>query len=111
MKFSGDYLYRVRVLRYPEGAFQPVGPFDPDYPEDAIWLPVPGWRPPGWRPVGNYVQIMGTDEFVWPVTNKVYGSHSTAKKRADLLESYGATAVVERSSRIIWPVNECEAVA
>lgn len=66
-------------------------------------IPTPGWQPPGWRPEGNYTEIMGTAEFVWPVTNKVYGSQSTAKKRADLLESYGATAVVERSSRIIWP--------
>ncbi|UVT31482.1 hypothetical protein SEA_SEJANUS_50 [Mycobacterium phage Sejanus] len=102
MKFSGDYLYRVRVIRYPEGAFECI-----DEAAD-VWAPTPGWRPPGWRPVGNYTQIMGTDEFVWPVTSKVYGSYSTAKKRADLLESYGATAVVERSSRITWPDNEFE---
>lgn len=53
-----------------------------------------------------YTQIMGTDEFVWPVTNKVYGSRSTAEKRRKLLESYGATAVVEQSSRITWPEVE-----
>lgn len=97
MKFSGDYLYRVRVTAYPEGAFECI-----DIEED-IWEPVPGWRPVGWRPEGNYAQIMGTSEFVWPVTNRVYGSRSTAKKRADLLEQYGATAFVERSSRIEWP--------
>ena len=34
-----------------------------------------------------------------------YASQSTAKKRADLLESYGATAVVERSTRIEWPAS------
>ncbi|BBY78892.1 hypothetical protein H7I53_18230 [Mycolicibacterium pulveris] len=106
MKFSGDYLYRVRVVRYPDGAFEPVGPFDPEHPEDAIWEPVPGWRPPGWRPTGNYTQIMGTDEFVWPVTNKVYASRATAKKRADLIESFGASVVVERSSRITWPDSD-----
>lgn len=27
----------------------------------------------------------------------------TAKNRADLLERYGATVVIERSSRIVWP--------
>ncbi|WP_261899388.1 hypothetical protein [Mycobacterium marinum] len=54
---------------------------------------------------------MGTDEFVWPVTNKVYGSRSTAQKRADLLESYGATAIVERSSRISWPDSELAAAS
>lgn len=100
MKFSGDYLYRVRVTSYPEGAFECIDE-DSDY-----WIPTPGWRPPGWRPVGNYTQMLGTEEFVWPVTNKVYGSQSTAKKRADLIESFGATAVVERSSRIIWPDPE-----
>lgn len=104
MRFTGDYLYRVRVIRYPDGAFETV---DPD---GEVWMPVPGWRPPGWRPVGNYTQIMGTDEFVWPVTNKVYASHSAAKKRADLLESCGATVVVERSSRISWPDIELAAV-
>jgi hypothetical protein len=69
---------------------------------------VPGWRPPGWRPVGEYTRILGTEEFVWPVTNKVYGSQTTAKKRAALLESFGATAVVERSSRITWPEEVSE---
>lgn len=108
MKFSGDYLYRVRVTRYPDGAFEPVSPVDPEFPEDTMWDPVPGWAPPGWRPAGDYAQIMGTTEFVWPVTNKVYGTRSTAKKRADLLESFGATAVVERSSRITWPEDVAE---
>ncbi len=98
-----DYLWRVRVTGYPDGAFQPITAVDAEHPEDAIWEPVPGWQPPGWRPQGAYTEIMGTEEFVWPVTNKVYRSRSTAKKRADLLESFGATAVVERSSRIVWP--------
>lgn len=98
-----EYLYRVRVTRYPDGAFQPIGPIDPEHPEDAEWVAVPGWAPAGWRPEGRYVELLGTSEFVWPVTNKVYQSRTTAKKRAELLESYGATAVVERSSRIEWP--------
>ncbi|AZV00698.1 hypothetical protein SEA_ENALISNAILO_44 [Gordonia phage EnalisNailo] len=98
MKFSGDYLYRVTVTAYPEGSHHEV-----DYGGEVHTEPVPGWRPPGWRPEGNYIDIMNTDEFVWPVTNQVYASRTTAKKRADLLESYGATAVVERSSRITWP--------
>lgn len=101
MKFSGDFLYRVRVTSYPDGSWEQIGD-----PEADMWIPTPGWRPPGWRPVGNYTQIMGTDEFVWPVTNQVYGSRSTATKRKKLLESYGATAVVEQSSRIVWPDPE-----
>lgn len=98
MKFSGSYLYRVRVTSFPEGSHEVV-----DYGGEEWSEPVPGWRPPAWRPVGDYTRIMGTDEFVWPVTNQVYGSRSTAKKRADLIESFGATAIVERSTRIDWP--------
>lgn len=100
MKFNGDYLYRVRVTSYPAGSYECTN-VDEDY-----WDPVPGWAPPGWRPAGRYVEMLGTSEFVWPVTNKVYGSKSTADKRRKLLESYGATAVVERSSRITWPDPE-----
>ncbi|MCT7369411.1 hypothetical protein [Mycolicibacterium llatzerense] len=100
MKFSGDYLYRVTVTAYPSGAFECVNE------EADIWIPTPGWQPPGWRPVGNYTQIMGTSEFIWPVTTHVYGSRSTAEKRRKLLQSYGATAVVEQSSRIVWPTPE-----
>lgn len=105
MKFNGDYLYRVRVLSFPAGSHEDV-----DYGGEIYSEPVPGWRPPGWRPVGNYTQIMGTDEFVWPVTHHTYGSRSTAQKRARLLESYGAAVVIERSSRITWPDTD-EAMA
>ncbi|MGE2733797.1 hypothetical protein [Mycolicibacterium vaccae] len=101
MKFSGEYLYRVRVVSYPEGSWQQIGA-----PEADMWMPTPGWRPPGWRPRGEYVRLHGTDEFVWPTTTHVWGSYKTAKKRADLIESFGATAVVERSSRITWPEPE-----
>lgn len=94
-------LYRVRVLAYPDGAFHQPNPEDDDWSE-----PTPGWSPPGWRPEGRYVEILGTSEFVWPVTNKTYHSRSTAKKRAELLESYGASAIVERSDHITWPADE-----
>lgn len=97
MKFSGSYLYRVRVVEYPEGSHEDV-----DHGGEIWSEPVPGWRPPGWRPVGNYVRLHGTDEFVWPTTTHVWGSYKTAKKRADLFEAYGAKAVVERSNRIEW---------
>ncbi len=103
MRFSGEYLYRVSVTSYPPGSHQDV-----DYGGEVFSEPVAGWRPPGWRPVGNYTQIMGTDEFVWPVTNKVYRTYRTAQQRAKLLESYGATAVVERSSRIEWPDDSAD---
>lgn len=95
---SPRYLYRVRVLSYPAGSHREVA-----YAGETFSEPVEGWEPPGWRPEGRYVELLGTTEFVWPVTNKTYHSRSTAKKRADLLISYGAEAIVERSSLVTWP--------
>lgn len=100
---SPRYLYRVVVTSYPEGSYEPVTcPLSGEVWHD----PIEGWAPPGWRPEGNYVEILGTSDFIWPVTNKTYHSRSTAKKRADLLNSYGATAIVERSNLIVWPESE-----
>ena len=101
MKFSGDFLYRVRVTSYPTGSWEQIGD-----PEADMWIPAPGWQPPGWRPVGDYVRLHGTDEFVWPTTTHVWASASTARRRVKLFESFGATAIVERSSRITWPEVE-----
>ena len=101
MKFSGDYLYRVRVTSFPVGSWEQIGDPEADY-----WIPTPGWQPPGWRPVGDYVRLHGTDEFVWPTTTHVWASASTARRRVKLFESFGATAIVERSSRITWPEVE-----
>lgn len=96
-----NYLYRVRITEYPDGAAHPVCDFGSD--EVEHWEPVPGWAPPGWKPEGNYTRMLGTSEFVWPTTNKIYRSRSTAKKRAELIESFGATAAIERSSKITLP--------
>lgn len=94
-----DYLYRVVVTKMPEGSH-----WEEELPDgDLIGGPVPGWAPAGWKPEGNYVEMLGTTEFVWPTTNKEYRSRSTAKKRADLLRRYGAECVIQRSSRITWP--------
>lgn len=91
------HLYRVRVTKYPAGSYTCINA------ELDLWEPTPGWAPPGWQPEGRYVELLGTSDFVWPVSDKTYMSRTTAKKRADLLTRYGATAVVERSSRIEWP--------
>lgn len=97
-----DYLYRVVVTRMPEGSH-----WEQEL-EDGTLVggPVDGWAPAGWKPEGNYVEIMGTTEFVWPVTNKLYKSRSTANRRAALLRRYGAECEVQRSSRITWPGDE-----
>lgn len=93
------YLYRARVIAYPEGSHVPRrAPWGEDYES-----PVPGWKPPGWEPTAEYIERLGTAEFVWPVVGRQFKNRSTVKRRVELLESFGATAVVERSSRIVWP--------
>lgn len=101
-----DYLYRVVVTKMPEGSHWEEELAD----GTLIGGPVEGWAPAGWKPEGNYVEIMGTTEFVWPVTNKEYKSRSTANKRAALLRRYGAECVVQRSSRITWPDEHIQEV-
>lgn len=96
-----DHLYRVRVITFPEGSMKPL-PSPSDDGADC-WVPVPGWAPPGWKPEGNYIKLVGTDQFVWPSTRQIYRSRSTAKRRAELLKSFGATVVIERSNKIVWP--------
>lgn len=94
-----DYLYRVVVTKMPEGSTYEIALPDGEVATELT----PGWAPAGWKPEGNYVEILGTTDFVWPTTNKEYRSRSTANKRADLLRRYGAECIVQRSSRITWP--------
>lgn len=66
----------------------------------------PGWEPENWAEERASLKKAGLmradeDEFFWPVMDKVYMSKSTAKKRADLLERYGATATAVRG-HIEW---------
>lgn len=97
-----EYLYRVRITEYPEGSMEPIY-YNDGSGEVDDWVPVRGWAPPGWKPEGNYVKLLGTTEFVWPTTRTLYRSRSGAHKRARLLESFGASAAIERSNRLVWP--------
>lgn len=101
-----DYLYRVVVTKMPEGSH-----WEQELDDGTlIGGPVEGWAPAGWKPEGNYVEMLGTTDFVWPVTNRLYKSRSTANKRAALMRRYGAECQVQRSSRITWPDEEQVAV-
>lgn len=79
------YLYRVRVIKYPEGS------------------EVYGWAPENWEPY-----IDGADPFAdeavfsWP-NQRQYLSKKNADGRAELFRKYGAEVVVERSDPITWP--------
>ena len=105
------YLYRVRITSYPEGAFLPD--------EDCATCVVCSlaeqcrvlnrdWAPEGWAPDEEWVERFGKDTgdaFFWPKTDREYRSRSTATRLRKLLESYGATAIVQRSTPITWPAD------
>lgn len=59
-------------------------------------------EPEGWNPDEEWVAQYGR-EFFWPSTKREYRSEKAAKSRAKLIEHFGATAKVVRSSLITWP--------
>jgi hypothetical protein len=102
-----NYLYRVQIVAYPEGALRPTY-FDPD-----LMVEDPSWKPEGWAPDEEWIERFGKhtgDQFFWPSTDREYRSRSSAMKRKRLIESYGAKAIVQRSSRIVWPEDGQEYV-
>lgn len=98
------YLYRVQIVEYPEGALL-RDEFDGDYS-----YPDPSWRPEGWAPDREYLDRFGTKDFIWPTARKEWKSRSSAMKRKQLIESYGAKAIVQRSSEITWPEDGYERI-
>lgn len=101
---GGYYLYRVVITKYPDGALN----FYEDGGEQFGYVD-PEWRPEGWTPDPEWLDRFG-DKFFWPSTKHEYKSKSAARERARLIESYGATAIVVRSSLITWPSETGSAV-
>ncbi|NEW33795.1 hypothetical protein GV791_14650 [Nocardia cyriacigeorgica] len=102
-----QYLYRVQIIEYPEGAL-----IVDEHEPDAMNLN-PDWQPPGWDPSPEWVERFGGvtgGAFFWPKTDREYRSRSSAVKLRRLVESYGATAIVQRSAPIIWPGHGQERV-
>ncbi|MCV7157995.1 hypothetical protein H7J55_11020 [Mycolicibacterium brisbanense] len=93
----GYYLYRVEIVKYPEGAWI----FEDVDGEEYSWINE-DWQPEGWDPDEEWVARYGS-KFFWPSTKREYRSKSSARERAKLIEFFGATAVVVRSSLITWP--------
>lgn len=87
------YLYRVVITEYPAGG-QPK--YD-TFPQD------PDWKPAGWIADDEWIERFNTTDFFWPSTKHDYKSRSGAKARAELIESYGAKTVIQRSNQITWP--------
>ncbi len=75
-------LYTVRIVDFPDDAMH-----NGEYDHAAEW------QPEGWfeRSVELYGEVK---PFFWPSTKPIYRSRSAAQARADLIESYGAKAVV-----------------
>ncbi|GAA2237399.1 hypothetical protein GCM10010401_06950 [Rarobacter faecitabidus] len=51
------------------------------------------WKPKGWQPPKDRPDWT----FWWPSTDRIYRSRSSAQARVDLLESFGAKAVLVES--------------
>lgn len=101
-----NYLWRVQIVGMPDDALLSYTTSDGEtefYINDE-------WSPDGWEPDAEYVERMGTHRFVWPTTNKTWKSRSSAVERARLLESFGATVVVQRSGPVVWPADGQERV-
>lgn len=68
------------------------------------------WEPEGWLadPVDREEWIARYDSarFFWPKADKIYFTRGTARKRAKLLESYGAKVTIIESEPIVWLTPE-----
>lgn len=96
------FLYRVQLVEYPKGATE-------DHGYDYTVLD-PEWTPEGWEADARYLETFGTSKFIWPSTNREYKSRSSAVLRKQLLESFGAKCIIQRSSQIVWPADGEEKV-
>ncbi|MGW4718913.1 hypothetical protein [Nocardia sp. NPDC004260] len=104
---TGGFLYRVQIVEYPKGALAPSR-YNPEY-----LYPDPDWAPEGWDPDPEWIERFGRDTgaaFFWPKTDKEFKSRSSARKLKQLIESYGAKAIIQRSAEIVWPEDGQEHV-
>lgn len=115
---SEQYLYRVHIVADPEWEerecfkIREVVGVDANgreftlKEEDRFTSAVPK----GWIPMQDYVDRFNTNAFIEPSTTKLYQSRSGAKARAELLESFGYKAIVQRSAPLVWPEGDSTTV-
>lgn len=92
-----------------------VWKLDVEYPEEAKYASErdrelfgdldPNWKPEGWDPEHGLLHY-GSEEFIWPRVRKVYQSRTSAVRRAQLLESYGAKVRLLRSAPLTFEERE-----
>jgi len=99
-------LYRVGIVKYPEDAWILRGALD----GERAWELDREFRPAGWlsdpEVRGAWVKRHGDDRFYWPSTQRIFRSRSSAKRLADLIESYGATAIILEAEPAWEPIAE-----
>lgn len=87
-------LYLVEITDYPAAAVDVAASAAE---EIGFYLDM-DWRPDGWladpEQRAAWIARHGDDRFFWPKAGLIYKSRSAAQARVDLIESYGATAVV-----------------
>ncbi|WP_280320178.1 hypothetical protein [Nocardia wallacei] len=103
---NSQFLYRVQIVEYPEGALIT------DENDPRCGEPDPDWKPEGWDPEEYWIDThgRGSANFFWPSTYKEWRSRGPAVARKALIESYGAKAIVQRSAEIVWPEDGFETV-
>lgn len=91
-------MYRAQIVEYPE--FETYWAFDHrnHYGDSSEWR-----RPVGWEASPDYIERFMTDKFFEPNTDKWFKSRSSAASRAELLNSMGYVAIVQRSAPVEWP--------
>ena len=93
-----EYLYRVRITEYPEGALKPLVFGTPD--EYRVhWDYDDDWSPPGWKPSRRYIAITGRTSFSWPKAGTPYRRRTTAESRgaARILRRKGHHRALQRN--------------
>jgi hypothetical protein len=100
-------LYRVIIAEYPDNAWRLTSDSGDGYRECEL---DPDFRPVGWladpEARAAWVDRHGDDRFYWPSTGRIFRSRSSAKRLADLIESYGATAVILEADPAWEPIPE-----
>ena len=91
---TSDRLYRINIVRYPEGALIP----DPH----GGYILDRDWAPEGWKASPDYINATGTSKFVWPSDQRMWWTLKTAKQYAALFERHGAIVEIERTQPILW---------
>ncbi|MEV6555922.1 hypothetical protein AB0M22_09410 [Nocardia sp. NPDC051756] len=96
----------MRIVEYPEGALIA------DERDPRCGEPDPDWEPQGWDPDEYWTDThgRGSTEFFWPTTYKEWRSRGPAVKRKNLIESFGARCIIQRSAAIEWPEDGEEKV-